>query len=137
MILFNLNYKSINIFFAAPRIKSDFGRIKWNKMSSNQVHNLARALKGLYPLQTTWKGNVVKLLEVFRCEENAVIDYCDNYRPGFVMYDKNEQTLKVLCADRKWVSVKKVGVVGKPVMSATDFNNGYVNKEDYNHRYFE
>lgn len=102
-------------------------------MDSIQVYNLARALKGLYPLQTSWNGIGVKLLEVATSKE---ISSQVNHKPGFVMYDKNEKVLKVLCTDKKWICVKRIGVTGKPVMSATDFSNGYLNKVDLDRRFF-
>lgn len=102
-------------------------------MSSTQVYNLDRALKTLYPLQTSWNGVTVKLLDVVKTEGSSV---SDGYTPGFVMFDKVNKVLKVLCADRKWICVKNVRVVGKPVMSAVDFNNGYINKLSKDRRYF-
>lgn len=103
-------------------------------MDSVQVYNLARALKGLYPLQTSWNGIAIKLLDVFRSEKCTD---AKNYKVGFVMYDKTENILKVLCIDRKWLCVRRVCVTGKPIMSAIDFNNGYINQVDVNRRYFK
>lgn len=123
----------IFLYFLAPRIKSDFAHVQWNEMNSVRVYNLARALKGLYPLQTSWNGITVKLLDVVRPTES---DIDRNYKPGFVKYDKIEKLLKVLCADSKWICVKSVRVAGKSIMSAMDFNNGYINKEDIHRRYF-
>lgn len=133
-ILFDSCFSFINCYlFAAPRIKPEFGRVHWEKMDSVKVYNLSRALKTLYPLQTSWNGVTVKLLDVCKLEESSTDDNCE---PGFVVFDKVKKILKVLCADRKWICVKSVRVAGKSVMSAADFNNGYVNKESISRRSF-
>lgn len=106
-------------------------------MSAIDVYNLGRALEGYLRLTSTWNNVQVKLHDINfseRCSAN--IDFSDK-RPGYVVYDKSEKLVKVLCADRKWISVKSVGVKGKRTMSAADFNNGYIKKENVENRYFD
>lgn len=107
-------------------------------MSATQVYDLGRALCGFLPLTTTWKNTVIKLYDVCKCDaeyNTEELGCSSTAKPGYVIYDKSKRILKVKCADGKWISIKKVGVIGKKTMSATDFNNGYIKKEVVENRF--
>lgn len=57
--------------------------------------------------------------------------------PGRVVYDRATKQLLVQCKDGLWISCDKVGVLKKKVMTATDFNNGYLKKEVVDKRLFK
>lgn len=48
--------------------------------------------------------------------------------PGTVEYVKSRKALCVICADGNLVEVLRLKVDGKKVMSAADFNNGFLKK---------
>ncbi|RZC32200.1 methionyl-tRNA formyltransferase, mitochondrial, partial [Asbolus verrucosus] len=111
----------------APKVKPEFANIKWDAMTARQIYDLERALDGVFHLQTMWKDTPVKLISVSQGEFSSTV--YDKFNPGFVVYDKQKKILKILCSNSQFIIVEKVGVVGKKIMTATDFNNGYVKKE--------
>ena len=118
----------------APRITSSFANVDWEHMSARKIYNLGRALTGLYPLFTTWNSTPIKLFDVELCEEVSNVTALG--MPGFVAYDRSDLLIKVRCADGQWISVKSVAVHNKKLISARDFNNGYVKKQQMEHRVF-
>ncbi|CAG9827293.1 unnamed protein product [Diabrotica balteata] len=119
----------------APKITPEFLNVRWNQMTSIQVYNLYRALKGYSPLMSTWQGIPIKLSEIKICID---VDSSEiEFGPGFVKYNKRTKVLKVLCADMTLVSVNSISVYGKRVMNATDFNNGFLKKTVIDLRYFK
>lgn len=48
--------------------------------------------------------------------------------PGTVEYVKLDKCLKVICGNGSSVSVYKLGLEGKRVMSAAEFYNGFLTK---------
>ncbi|KAK9881880.1 hypothetical protein WA026_018075 [Henosepilachna vigintioctopunctata] len=121
-----------NVTFA-PKVTSKFSSINWKAMPSNQIYNLERAVRGFLHVTTTWNGETIKLFEIKRTEEQALHDDRDE---GFIIYDENSELLKVLCLDRKYVTIEKVQPHKRKIMSAKDFNNGFVKKTPIEKRYF-
>lgn len=81
---------------------------------------------------------VIKLYDVCKLgeESGTTKELTDSKaQPGYVVYDKVNKALKVKCANGTWICIKKVGVPGKKIMSATDFNNGYIMKESVENRF--
>ncbi|XP_022919494.1 methionyl-tRNA formyltransferase, mitochondrial [Onthophagus taurus] len=107
----------------APKIKSNFANVIFNKMIAIDVYNLSRALDGLYPLNTKCGNLPIKLYNVKLCsyKNNSIV-------PGGVVYDKKDKTLKIMCSDHNFISVKSLGIVNKKIMNAEEFNNGYLRK---------
>ncbi|KAJ8973023.1 hypothetical protein NQ317_012628 [Molorchus minor] len=121
----------------APKVTPEFAVVRWDSLSSGQICNLDKAVTGLFCLTTQWNGILVKLHDVTDYTfSDSIFSNCDNniLRPGFVKFHK--KMLIVLCSVRTCISVKRVGVFGKKVMSASDFNNGYIKKEPLERRYF-
>lgn len=93
-------------------------------MTAQQVYNLYRAIYGLYPLSTKFRDKRIKLFDAYLdlSEENVnnqnfvgTLDFCDK-----------RLSLRVLCADKKYIYFKSMRIVGKRRISALDFYNGYI-----------
>lgn len=41
-------------------------------------------------------------------------------------FDRDSKTLIVTCKGPSWVSINKIRIAGRPVMSAVDFQNGFM-----------
>ncbi|XP_078040849.1 methionyl-tRNA formyltransferase, mitochondrial isoform X2 [Augochlora pura] len=116
----------------APKITSKIASVKWNEMSARNIYNLHRALMGLYPLSTRFINKTVKLYDITVTDESIATKFIDK-APGMVMYDEVNDALIIKCKNEGCIWVKNIGIQGKPVMSANDFNNGYIaskNKTD-------
>lgn len=123
--------------FAAPKLTPEFAVINWEKMSSVQIYNLDRAVSGVLIPTCLWKSTLVKLFEIEDCTDSNIVNQTNNeLRPGYVEHHKPSKTLKILCAGKSSISVQKVGVHGKKIMSASDFYNGFLSKVSINERYF-
>ncbi|KAG5879970.1 hypothetical protein JTB14_036182 [Gonioctena quinquepunctata] len=120
----------------APKVKPEFAVVNWNIMHSKEVYNLYRALKGFLSPITSWNGAPVKLQDIEECSESVISDN-ELLEPGYVKYDKTSKKLRVTCANRTSISVSKIGIFGKKVMSANDFNNGFLKKVSPLERYFK
>lgn len=114
-------------FLLARKITSQFGQIKWDTFTAGDVYNLQRALKSLQSLKTMWNSVPIKLFDIAIWPE---IRECRS--PGYVEYSRKHKLLIVECANKTWISVQRVGVQGKKVMSAADFYNGFISKLDKN-----
>lgn len=102
-------------------------------MTSTQIYNLHRALKGFLSPTSVWQGVQIKLSGIKKWE---TISDNKNHKPGYVAFDKRTKSLIVLCADNKFVNVESVTVLGKKTMTANEFNNGFLCKVPINLRYF-
>ncbi|XP_018570371.1 methionyl-tRNA formyltransferase, mitochondrial [Anoplophora glabripennis] len=124
----------------APKVSSEFAVVSWEDMTSTQIYNRERAVTGLFSLTSSWNGIPVKLVGVTDCKNcDALLNSKDSVplKPGFVKYDKKRKTLIVVCADKTLISVDKIGIFGKRVMTAMEFNNGYIKKEPVENRCFK
>lgn len=124
--------------FSAPKLTPEFAVINWEKMSSTQIYNLERAVSGVLVPTCLWKSTPVKLFGIEDCSTDSIIVNQTNIelRPGYVEHHKPSNILKILCACKSSISVQKVGVRGKKIMSASDFYNGFLSKVPVNERYF-
>lgn len=107
-------------------------------MTSKEIYNRYRALYSFLQLNTTWHNSSVKFIEMsINNNQEKVIIGNPFYLPGFVEFSKNEKCLKVLCKDGYYLNISKIKVEGKKVMSAIDFNNGFLKKCPKDQRYFK
>ncbi|XP_076379067.1 methionyl-tRNA formyltransferase, mitochondrial [Megalopta genalis] len=109
----------------APKITSMIAFVKWNEMSARNIYNLHRALIGLYTLRTKFINKTVKLYDITITDKSIAVKFIEE-APGMVTYDKVNNVLIIKCKREGCISVKNVGIEGKPVMSAHDFNNGFI-----------
>lgn len=112
--------------------------IKWETMSSTEICNLDRAICGVLVPTCFWKNTRVKLFQIKEFVGVKILENTFDHvlSPGHVMYDKLSKTLRILCASKTFISVGKVGVLGKKPMNATDFYNGFISKQSMNEWYF-
>lgn len=129
-----ITYQFYDSLFLAPKITSNFYKIHWDSMTSQEVFNLGRAVDGLNPLHTTWGESTVKLTNIKLYNSETL---CSDKSAGYAEYDKQLKVLKILCSDLKFVTVENLGILGKRVMSAQDFKNGYMNTKSLNRMYFK
>ncbi|XP_076656274.1 methionyl-tRNA formyltransferase, mitochondrial isoform X1 [Halictus rubicundus] len=109
----------------APKITSKIAIVKWDEMSATNIYNLHRALVGLYPLSTRLGNKTVKLYDVMITHKSIAKKFIEK-PPGMVTYDKVSNELIIKCKGAGCISVKRISVQGKSVMTAGDFNNGYI-----------
>lgn len=122
--------------FVAPKIDGDFCKIRWNEMSARDVFNLYRALYSFKHIQTTFNEEIVKLMEI--SYEPAGISDSETMMPvGYVTFCRKTKRLLVTCADRKCIEISKLTIGKKKIMSAMDFNNGFLKKCNENFRCFK
>lgn len=107
----------------APKIDHEFCKIHWNSMTSTQVYDLYRSLYSFKHIITTFRKEPVKILELIRPTDTQN----DPQLPGFVRFCWKTKRLLVRCSDQKDVEVVRLSI-GKKVMSAADFNNGFLRK---------
>ncbi|XP_076749431.1 methionyl-tRNA formyltransferase, mitochondrial-like [Xylocopa sonorina] len=110
----------------APKVTSEISLIKWTEMSAKNVHDLYRALLGLYPLTSSYENTKIKIFDITKIESESIAKMFEGELPGMVIYHKKSKTLIIKCKDESFVSVKKIAVQGKPSMTALDFYNGFI-----------
>ncbi len=100
-------------------------------MSALQVYDLYRATYSFKPLQTSFRGENVKLLEISKTEHSS-----DDQVPGQIHYLNKLKKLIVTCGDGNSIEIIKLSF-GRKTMSGRDFNNGFVCKISAKERKFE
>ncbi|KAF4522726.1 hypothetical protein B566_EDAN010933 [Ephemera danica] len=114
-------HNSYVTMFAAPKVGAWMAVCDWAKMSGEEVYARHRALTHLHPLQTTWQGKPLRLLECAPAESR-------DGEPGSLGFDWQARELVVTCRERSAVRVRRLKLPGKAAISAVDFFNGYMNK---------
>ncbi|XP_076656275.1 methionyl-tRNA formyltransferase, mitochondrial isoform X2 [Halictus rubicundus] len=94
-------------------------------LRSAKPQNEANATYGLYPLSTRLGNKTVKLYDVMITHKSIAKKFIEK-PPGMVTYDKVSNELIIKCKGAGCISVKRISVQGKSVMTAGDFNNGYI-----------
>lgn len=130
-ILENCKPQSDDGVTLAPRVTSKIAIIDWNKHSALELYNLSRAIDGLYQITTYFNGNAVKLYNVKEFNRAG-----SKVKPGSLFFDKVHKLLLVQCSDGMCISSDKIGI-NKKVISALDFNNGYVKNMPVEKRIFK
>ncbi|XP_033108122.1 methionyl-tRNA formyltransferase, mitochondrial-like [Anneissia japonica] len=105
----------------APKRKVGLEVVDWNN-TSESISRLYRAIYDQVPLQTTWRGNVVKLNKMVSVESHRI--GIDNARIGQIYYSKEHKALCGHCTDG-WLGFQEIVFNGKR-LSASDFNNGFL-----------
>ncbi|XP_032785352.1 methionyl-tRNA formyltransferase, mitochondrial isoform X1 [Daphnia magna] len=120
----------------APKIDATLSHIDWSSMNAAQIYNRWRATRHLFKLQTFFHGNNVKLNDVEPPTTKAPTMFQDVVdRPGRIIVDRQRNLLFVRCQD--WVAFRHVTLHRRPVMSALDFFNGYLQKKAIDQHYFD
>lgn len=128
-----------NSCFPAPKIDAQFAEIRWSEMSGKQVYDLYRSLYSYRPLTTRLGGEPVKIVKLC-CqeleEEEATRDGM-LLQVGQIRYCRKRKRLRVGCRDGSIVDVEQLSIGGKKVMSAQEFNNGFLSKMEPTARMFQ
>lgn len=116
----------------APKIDQKFCEVRWDVMTSTEVFNLYRSIYSFKNILTTFKNEPVKLFELARTADTPT----DQHRlpPGGLWFCKRIRKLFVRCCDEKFLEIKQLSIGKKKVMSAVDFNNGFLKKCHENER---
>lgn len=101
-------------------------------MTAIEIYNLYRSLYSFKPITTHWHSQIVKLLKI---ELEKSVPSSDSV-PGQIEYLKEEKCLRICCKDGGFIRIIQLGIEGKKLMSAIEFNNGFVKKKKLNERYF-
>ncbi|CAK1545840.1 unnamed protein product [Leptosia nina] len=117
----------------AKKINKNIIEVRWSEMSAMQVYNLYRAIYGIYPLSTTFKGKPMKLFNAFLPKNN--IEY-ENKPFGCLEYCVNTDAIRILCKDSRYIHFKSLRILGKREISALDFYNGYIKNVSLDKRKF-
>lgn len=124
-------------YFLAPKLTPEFAVIHWSKMTASQIFNLDRAVTGILQPTCFWKNIPIKLYEIQEYGDDSILNkVIDDFHPGYVEYNKHLKKLIVLCASKSYITVEKIGVHGKKIMTARDFYNGFLTKVLPTERYF-
>lgn len=106
-------------------------------MTSTEVFRLYRAIYSFRHVLTSFKNEQVKLVEVARTDEAAANEF-RSLEPGRLQFCRKTKRLLVKCCDDQLLEVKQLSLKGrKKVMSAADFNNGFLKNSKESERKFE
>ncbi|KAK3928573.1 Methionyl-tRNA formyltransferase, mitochondrial [Frankliniella fusca] len=127
----------------APKLTSDVGHINFEKMNAKCIYNRYRGLFGMVPLMTSWNGLRLTLHDVSECDnsntENQLLIGINTVKnssqpapstPGQVFYDKKSKALVIRCIENSFLIVRRVAPHRRKPMSALEFYNGYMSKQD-------
>nr|CAG4651257.1 EOG090X0BM2 [Simocephalus serrulatus] len=122
----------------APKIDAQsLSRIDWRSMNASQIYNRWRALRHLFKLQTIFHGVNVKLNNVEPPTTKPPATCQDvPLTPGRIVLDRQRNLLFVGCSE-DWVAISQVTLHRRPVMSALDFFNGYLQRRSVAQHYFD
>lgn len=94
-------------------------------MSAVNVFDLYRSLYTFKNPSTTFQGDPVKFIEI-NYDSNQIPN--SFLKPGQVSFCKDKNALLVQCGDYNTIDILKLSIGKKKVMSARDFNNGFLKK---------
>lgn len=99
-------------------------------MSALQIYDLYRALYSFKSIQTTFRGEQVKLLEISKPN----LELSDDHAAGHIKFSWKCKKLVVSCYDGSVIKVSKL-IIGKKALSASDFNNGFLKNKLHEHKF--
>lgn len=105
-------------------------------MKASQIYNRWRALGHLFKLQTIYHGNNVKLNIVEPPTTKPPSTCKDVDQAGRIVLDRQRNLLFVRCSE-DWIAISQVTLHRRPVMSALDFFNGYLQRRSVAQHYFD
>ncbi|KAH8243315.1 hypothetical protein KR032_006484 [Drosophila birchii] len=105
----------------APKITTKITEINWSELSASDIYRRHRALYGYKPLTTTFQDKQVQLLEIRIPAVPSPIP-----KPGRFSFQRKQKSLLIGCAQESQLEVLQLRVEGRKIMSAQDFNNGFL-----------
>lgn len=100
-------------------------------MTALQVHDLYRSLYSFKHLLSKFKNEPIKILEISKIDQKS-----DHMAAGHLKFLWETKKLIVTCCDGNSIEIVKLSI-GKKVMSARDFYNGFLSKISESERKFE
>lgn len=97
-------------------------------MSSQDIYTRYRALFTFKVLTSKFNTKSIELLDIRLPPSLLKSPFEEESPPGSVEYHKERKCLHVKCAHNTFVEVFQLRIVGKKVMNAIDFNNGFLKK---------
>lgn len=114
----------------APKITPAITNVNWTQLSAEHVYRRFRALFGFKHLNTKFQNKTIHLVDVKLPTLKELPAHLASVERGSFLYDRNKRCLIIHCADNTHLEVHKLRVEGKKVMTATDFNNGFLKQID-------
>ena len=87
-----------------------------------------RAYNSTIGIQTIFQGSKVRLTKVCILPSKQE----PQQRPGSFFFDKNSNTLSVVCGDGNALGIEKLKIEGRREISALDFRNGFIRQKNSN-----
>lgn len=109
--------------------------INWQMMTARHVRNLYRALYSFKWVTTFWHKRRVKIRELDFSSDNTEKPNPEKIS-GCIEFDRANKCLRVYCSDGHFIRINKLILEGKSMMTAADFNNGFLKKVDPTQRFF-
>lgn len=109
--------------------------IDWQTMTARYICNLYRALYSFKWLTTHWHKRRIKIKEI-DISRDGEQEMKIGKLPGSIEYDKENKCLRVYCSDGSFIKIKRLTPEGKVIMTAADFNNGFLKKVDRTQQFF-
>lgn len=110
----------------APKITAAITKVNWTEMSAEQLYRRFRALFGFKNLNTIFQHKNIQLIDVKLPAVEVLSVPLADVECGTFWYDRNKRCLIVCCADNTHLEVHQLRVEGKKLMTATEFNNGFL-----------
>ncbi|XP_017477467.1 PREDICTED: methionyl-tRNA formyltransferase, mitochondrial isoform X2 [Rhagoletis zephyria] len=120
----------------APKITTTITEVNWTQISAEQLHRRFRALFGYKNLNTIFQNKIVQLIDVQLPLPQKLPDALRNVECGGFYYDRKKRCLLVRCAADSYVEIHQLRIEGKKVMTAQDFNNGFLKQINTTQHYF-
>nr|XP_006813876.1 PREDICTED: methionyl-tRNA formyltransferase, mitochondrial-like [Saccoglossus kowalevskii] len=113
----------------AKKIKTDMSWIDWCNYSCRFIDRLHRAISTHVTLRTLWRGKLLKLYNMvdLHVTQGLQLPLADVH-PGVVKYHNKHGILCIRCLDG-WVGFKSVTIERRKKMSAKDFYNGFLSRD--------
>lgn len=113
----------------APKVTEALALVDWSAMTAQRVYDLYRALFGFKRLQTNWRNETIRIVEMVLPVDGSAVDVIERPRSaGTVEFCRKAKCLRIWCADGRCVNVLRLSVVGKRTFTAAEFNNGYLRR---------
>ncbi|GFU38916.1 methionyl-tRNA formyltransferase, mitochondrial [Nephila pilipes] len=123
----------------ARKIKPQQGSINWEQESSIIIYRKYKAFHGFFDLYTFWKNGKIIVLELATPDDvekaNVSSLVKSHVQPGFCYFHKKRKILFVKCQDN-WCGILSIKIPVRGKISAQDFYNGFISKEEPNKCYF-
>jgi len=123
----------------AHKLRPEMGHVDWGRSMSSEIRRQFLALDEAVGLTTVVGGLELRLHDLALedvIEEPRRDSLLLDAAPGSHFFDKRTGLLCIRCYDG-WVGFGRVKMKGKPVMTARDFQNGFLSKATFKDQIFQ